>query len=201
MKEDGLAAIVLAAGYSCRLGRPKQLVEYSGEPLIRRAVRLALEIGAAPALIVLPAGLVSMQQALTGLTPVEILENGQATEGMGSSLRLSMETLLSRNVIPRRLLLLTCDQPLIEVSHLQSLLLAHSPNGITAARYNHRPGVPAVFGTQHFPALARANGDQGARALLRSGSVTMVDMPEAELDIDTSEDLRRLQVFDAGAPK
>jgi CTP:molybdopterin cytidylyltransferase MocA len=192
LKEPELAAIVLAAGNSSRLGHPKQLVEYEGEPLIRRAARLAVEAGSTPALIVLPPGVPVMQQALAGLSSILVLENVLAAEGMGSSLRLSMKTLLDANVIPRRLLLLTCDQPLIEARHLQSLLQAPSASGITAAFYNGRPGVPAVFDRQHFPALAQAHGDKGARTLLRSGPVTTVDMPEAALDLDTPEDLSRL---------
>lgn len=192
MKEPELAAIVLAAGTSSRLGYPKQLVQYEGEPLIRRAARLALEVGASPTLVVLPAGMPVIQQALAGLSPIVLLENAEAAEGMGSSLRLSMKTLLDANLIPRRLLLLTCDQPLIEARHLRSLLQAPSASGITAAFYNGRPGVPAVFDQQHFPSLAQAHGDQGARALLRSGTVTKIAMPEAALDVDTPEDLRRL---------
>ena len=192
MKEPELAAIVLAAGGSFRLGHPKQLVQYEGEPLIRRAARLAVEVGAAPTLVVLPAGVPVIQLALAGLSSIVVLENVQAAEGMGSSLRLSMNTLLDANVIPKRLLLLTCDQPLIEARHLQSLLQAPTGSGITAAFYNGWPGVPAVFDRQHFPALAQTHGDQGARTLLRSGPVTTVDMPEAALDLDTPEDLSRL---------
>ncbi len=195
MTEPELAAIVLAAGSSCRLGQPKQLVQYKGEPLIRRAARLAIEIGAAPAFVVLPADMPAVQQALAGLAPVQILENTQAAEGMGSSLRLAMTALLGMHIIPGRVLLLTCDQPLLEARHLQALLNAPSPTGITAAFYNDRPGVPAVFDRQHFSALAQAHGDQGARALLRGTAVTKIDMPEAALDIDTPEDLMRLTEF------
>jgi molybdenum cofactor cytidylyltransferase len=192
VKEPELAAIVLAAGTSSRLGHPKQLVQYDGEPLIRRAARLAVEVGASPTLVVLPTAMPVIQQALDGLSSIVVVENTQAAEGMGGSLRLSMKTLLERNILPRRLLLLTCDQPLIEARHLRSLLQAPSASGITAALYNGRPGVPAVFDQQHFPALAQAHGDQGARALLRSGAVTKIEVPEAALDVDTPEDLRRL---------
>lgn len=190
--EPTFAAIVLAAGSSFRLGQPKQLVQYEGEPLIRRAARLAMEVGAAPVLVVLPVGMPALQQALAGLGPVQTLENTQAEEGMGSSLRLAMNTLLGMRIIPERALLLTCDQPLLEARHLQALLQAPSPTGITAAFYKDRPGVPAVFDRKHFPALAQVNGDQGARALLRGSTVTKIDMPEAALDIDTPGDLKQL---------
>jgi molybdenum cofactor cytidylyltransferase len=111
---------------------------------------------------------------------------------MGSSLRLAVNALLGMHIIPGRVLLLTCDQPLLEARHLRALLQAPSPGGITAALYNDRPGVPAVFDREHFPALAQVNGDKGARTLLRRGTATTIAMPQAALDIDTPEDLRRL---------
>lgn len=188
-----LAAIVLAAGASTRLGRPKQLLLYQGEPLLRRSVRLALEAGAGPVWAVIrPDDAAACRSALDGLS-VTVLENPNPEEGMGSSLRLTMAALLAARPVPDRVLLLVCDQPLLTTDSLRRLVAAPSPHGIAAAGYSGGPGVPAVFDRRHFAALAEAAGDQGARTLLRTLPVTAVPMPEATLDIDTSADLERLE--------
>lgn len=188
-----MAALILAAGASTRLGQPKQLVLFRGEPLLRRTARLALAAGAEPVLVVIPAqeGTTPCphETALAGL-PATILQNRNATEGMGSSLRLGIAALPPTT---QRVLLLVCDQPLLRPEHLRTLL--NALGSVAAARYNDRLGVPAVFNRQHFPALADVHGDQGARSLLRSLPVTAVPLPEAALDIDTPEDLLKLETL------
>ncbi len=199
--EDRPAAIVLAAGLSSRLGRPKQLLLHRGEPLVRRASRLALEAGAHPVWVVIPhyadpPRAEAFMEALADLPSLAILENLDAAEGMGSSLRLAMASLLATHPLPVHVLLMVCDQPLLEVQHFRALLDAQSDPrndaGITAAFYNGRSGVPAVFAQRHFSTLAESQGDAGARTLLRQSGVTTVDLPEASVDIDTEQDLQFL---------
>ena len=195
---ESLAAILLAAGGSTRLGQPKQLVVFHGETLLHRAARLALDAGAAPVIVVVPGTPGSASSApfgpdpqcwtaaLEGL-PVTPLGNPHAGEGMGRSLRLGLAALPPGT---ERVLLLVCDQPLLSVHHIEALLAAPGP--VAAAQYGGRLGVPAVFSREHFAALAATRGDQGARSLLRTLPVTPVPMPEAATDIDTPADLLAL---------
>lgn len=185
------AAIVLAAGSSTRLGQPKQLVCYAGEPLLRRAARLAFEVGARPVIVVLGAQAADCRNLLGGL-PVNVIENEEYASGMGSSLRLGMAALATLQPEAGRVLLLVCDQPLLRAEQLRELLGTPAPDGIAAAEYCGRLGVPAVFGREHFSALASVSGDAGARALLRALPIRAVPMPEAAVDIDTPDDLRAL---------
>ncbi len=205
------AAILLAAGRSARLGRPKQLAEVQGESLLRRAVRTAHEAGASPIWVVLSPELAEAgRAALAGLDAV-VLENPHPAEGMGSSLRKGMQALSAENPLPDRVLLLVCDQPLVTSEQLRRLLATPSPHGIVAAVYpdraadagdrmgkgtgdrtGWRTGVPAVFGSEHYAALAQMSGDSGARALLRRLPVTAFELPEASFDVDTPEQLRKL---------
>ena len=187
---EATAAIVLAAGNSSRLGRPKQLVVFRDETLVRRAARLALEAGAHPVIAVVGAEREPCRAALEDL-PVAVVPNPEHAEGMGSSLRSGMAALANLAPSAERVLVLVCDQPLLRLEHLQALLAA--PGTIAAAQYGGRLAVPAVFSREHFPALAAATGDQGARFLLRSHPATPVPMPEAAVDIDRPEDLRALE--------
>lgn len=191
------AAIVLAAGSSTRLGQPKQLVLYQGEPLLRRTLQLALDAGASPVLVVLGAYAAECRSVIEAL-PVTITENPDHGAGMGGGLRLGMAALTAweAGAVPsHRLLLLVCDQPLLRLDHLELLLAAEPAESIVAAAYNGRVGVPAVFDRRHFAALAAVTGDQGARSLLREQAVTPVAMPEAAIDIDTPADLDALQAL------
>ncbi len=189
-------AIVLAAGASTRLGQPKQLLLYRGEPLLRRAVRLALESGAEPVVAVVGSHARECGESVKGL-PVHIALNPEHASGMGSSLRTGMAALLALSPEIRRALLLVADQPLLRPAHIAALLRAPAPAGIAAAAYDGRLGVPAVFGRQHYSALSAATGDHGARSLLRTLAATPVPIPEAALDIDTPEDAQDLREREA----
>jgi molybdenum cofactor cytidylyltransferase len=193
------AAIVLAAGRSSRLGQPKQLLQIGGSTLLRRTVELALATGAVPVCVVLDAGdgangvLTACRQTLDGLA-VTIVENSQAVEGMGSSLRVGMAAIARLAPQAERVLLLVCDQPQVRLEQVLSLM--QSSGLVAAAGYSGRIGVPAVFSRRYFPALHAAVGDQGARTLLRVLPVTVVPMPEAAFDIDTSEDVAALRALE-----
>jgi CTP:molybdopterin cytidylyltransferase MocA len=95
----------------------------------------------------------------------------------------------------RAILIVLADQPNVDGGALARLLRAwrRRPGVPAAARYDGRAGVPAVLPRRVWRAARSLTGDSGARALLRgAASVTLVDMPEAALDIDTQADLARL---------
>ncbi len=187
-KEQPPAALILAAGASRRLGRPKQLLQYRGSPLLRRVVRLALVSGAAPVLVALDPAQALFISAISGL-PAGCLPIPNASEGMGASLRAGVEAVRIFYPKAERLLILVCDQPLVGLKHIRALLASTPP---AAAEYKGKLGVPAVFARSHFPALATLQGDRGARALLSTLSAAKVPMPEAAFDIDMPEDVAAL---------
>lgn len=163
-----LVAIVLAAGSSSRLGRPKQHVVYRGETLLARAGRIAREV--ADEVIVITRD-----------------NNPHADEGIASSIRAGV----ARSG-EARLLIVLCDQPLITAEHLRALIAVDAP--IVATLYNGIAGVPAVFAPELIPELLALRGDRGARVVIeRHGDVTRtIAFEPAAVDIDTESDLLAL---------
>jgi molybdenum cofactor cytidylyltransferase len=181
-----LPAVILAAGASRRLGRPKQLVALAGESLLRRAARAALA-GCAPVLVVVGYRAGEMEAELAGL-PVTIVGNGAWEEGMASSIRAGVAAL---PLGAPGVLFLVCDQTGVDgalVSRLLETRRAH-PDSVIACSYAGTRGTPSVFPARCFPQLLALQGDRGARSLLRGGEVVVVPFPEGDADVDTPEDL------------
>jgi molybdenum cofactor cytidylyltransferase len=198
MSERSCAAVILAAGASRRLGQAKQLLAIAGEPLLRRAVRIADEVGCQPIIVVLGFEAHRMHTAFDGFRVI-VAMNEDWRAGMGSSMRSGVQTALQISPPPDDILLMVCDQVRLGADVLRQLLhlhgLARCP--ITAARYGGRLGVPAVFSSIFFPDLADVSGDQGARGILERNAarVGVVDFLEGALDLDTPEDLERSSAF------
>lgn len=179
-----IAAVVLAAGASRRLGQPKQLVELAGEALLRRAVRQALEAGFGPVIVVLPADHAAYLPALEGLA-VQVCPNLHSAEGMGASIRAGVAALPAS---AEGVLLLTVDQVAVDVTLLRRLAAAFAGGERpVASAYEGLLGVPALFPKHAFPTLLASHGDHGAKALL-AGAVA-VPFPRGGEDLDTPEDL------------
>jgi CTP:molybdopterin cytidylyltransferase MocA len=190
-----VAALVLAAGASSRLGQPKQLVEYHGERLIDRAVRVAQEAGASPIFIVLGA---DYERILEELTPTEsgtrILVNKGWKRGMASSIALGAAA--AERSGAENLLVLTCDQVAVTPEHLLRLIEASKREHVVASYYWERRGIPALFPDFAFHALQDLTGDLGARELLQDDAVFTVPLPGGEFDVDTPDDLMRLRAME-----
>jgi molybdenum cofactor cytidylyltransferase len=173
-----IAGVVLAAGASTRLGRPKQMVLIEGETLVERAVRLAIEAGLSPVI------LVAADEALK-VAGAETVLNEEASEGMASSIRCGVNAVQGCDGV----VLMACDQPALSVQHLQALIA--EPAEIAGSAYAGRVGVPAYFPNSSFEALLALEGDAGARELLRG--MRQVSNENLSFDIDTKEDLARWQ--------
>jgi molybdenum cofactor cytidylyltransferase len=156
-----VTAIVLAAGASRRLGRPKQDLVYEGETLLARATRIAREV--ADEVIV-----------------IDRAANPNADEGMASSIRAGVE----RAGNDARMLFLLCDQPRITADHLRALIALDTP--IAATGYANIAGVPAIFAPRFIPELLALRGDRGARAIIERhrGEMRVVMFEDAAFDID-----------------
>ena len=173
------------------MGQPKQLIEIEGEPLVRRAVRMALEAGCGSVFVVLGSDAEAVESALAGLTVVTVLNAGWEA-GMASSIGAGISALPENT---KAVLLLTCDQPAVDRGFLVGLLAAHSadPERTIGSAYANTVGIPALFPRSSFEALKGLPGDRGARQMLENENVLSLPLPNGELDLDTPEDLARIQ--------
>lgn len=176
------------------MGRPKQLIEHDGEPLVLRAARSALAAGADPVIVVVGAHAGAVLAALSSLPAVRTVVNAEWRSGLASSLAAGLRAAAEDDACDGILVTLA-DQPLVDAAALRALVAAfHSGARIVASGYDGVPGVPALFGREHAPALMGLTGDAGAGPWLRNrrGDVTMVPLGHAGLDVDTPRDLARL---------
>ena len=181
-----IAAVVMAAGASTRLGRPKQTVELNGETLLARAVRTAREAGLKPVFVVVADTAVAEAAGVRGAI---ILTNRKPSEGIASSIRLGVKEAVARHA--EGIVLMTCDQVAVTAAHLQQL--CESPRGSAGSGYAGKTGVPAYFPKGLFPALLRLKGDTGASGLLHHARA--VPTEALAFDIDTEADLARAHDF------
>jgi CTP:molybdopterin cytidylyltransferase MocA len=192
-----VAAIVLAAGASRRLGQPKQLLLYHGETMIERAIRLAAEAGAAPVIAVLGAQHESIGAAIPTGFALAVL-NSSWEQGIASSIHAGLRAIEEKAPQASGVLILGCDQPRLTAGHLCALIAACAAQpapAIAASAYAGTCGVPAVFPSAVLASLWALRGDQGARALLMQPPCKLIALPfpGGEIDIDVPADLAQLE--------
>jgi molybdenum cofactor cytidylyltransferase len=196
---NGLWAVVLAAGESRRLGRPKQLVQWRGESLITRSVRAAQVVCGQRVVVVLGAHRDAIECELKPLSPVLAL-NPHWTEGLASSLRAGIAALPPSC---EAALLQSCDQPRVPVRALQALAQCwrENPDHAIASAYANTVGIPAILPTRLFTTLKALSGDKGARVVLRAEGAQLLrlSLPEAAFDVDDEDSLRALEASDEPA--
>ncbi|MGF1660002.1 MAG: molybdopterin-binding/glycosyltransferase family 2 protein [Rubrimonas sp.] len=187
-----VVAALLAAGASRRMrGRDKLLEEVDGAPILRRAAQALLESRADATLVVLGPDDAARRAALAGLD-VAIVENPQAAEGMASSLRAALAAAPAE---ADALVVALGDMPEVGPAHVDALIAAFSPEDgraiCRAITEDGAPGHPVLFGRRFFETLARIDGDQGARELLRAHADLVENVPTpgrgAAVDLDTPE--------------
>jgi len=182
-----IAAIILAAGRSSRMGSHKLLLPFNGHPLVRWVVEAALASGADPVIVVVGHGGERVRAALPDGRLIAIL-NPSYAEGMSTSLRVGL------GALPANLsgaLILLGDQPLITAATINAMIdaSAAAPDAIIAASYQGRRGNPVLFPHQYFAELEAVTGDEGGRSLLARYPewirLVEIDDAQAGLDIDT----------------
>lgn len=180
-------AVILAAGGSRRLGRPKQLLTRDGETLVARTTRCVLATLPRRTIVVLGAHADDVKAALKTCA-VEFVFNADWETGMASSLRAAAAALVDGQ---RPVLVAVVDQLALEARHLSALLEAHGGDRDTVTAYGDALGVPAVLTIATFQRATALQGDEGFRRLWRDAPPQSVRADELASDLDDHDDLRR----------
>ncbi|HVG63000.1 MAG TPA: nucleotidyltransferase family protein [Hyalangium sp.] len=195
-----VGVVLLAAGGSSRLGRPKQLLVHEGKTLVRRAAEAAVAAQRGPVVVVLGAQAEAVLAELMGL-PVRTVQNADWGAGMGSSLKVGLRALDTEeppgaNPAVEAVLVMLCDQLRVDAGHLLALVetFTRTRAPIVASSYEGTRGVPALFSRALFPELEALAPDQGARGVIARDPSRVVEVALAGggEDVDTAQDLSRL---------
>ncbi len=189
------AGVVLAAGSSRRMGRPKQLLPVDGRPLLEGVVARACASRLDEVVVVLGANAEAITAAVA-LGQARAVVNPDHASGMSSSLRAGLAALgpgVDRAVV------ILGDQPAVSVALLDELLDLQARSGLPAAALSFGGLLhpPVVLRRELWGDLAELEGDVGCRALIRARPELVAALPVSEdarhpVDVDTPEDYRRL---------
>jgi molybdenum cofactor cytidylyltransferase len=187
--------IILAAGSSSRMGKPKQLLAFEGTTLLSRVVSLACQSGDNPVVVVLGANADVIKKNLT-VSRAEVVVNEGWEEGMASSLRKGLAAMNEKHPEVDGVLILVGDQPYLNNQHIKQLLEAQIKSGlpIAACSYSGIIGTPVLFHKSIFLELMALQGDVGAKRIIqnRKQDVVTVLFDKGIVDIDTPDDYDKL---------
>lgn len=188
--EPRIAAIVLAAGRSSRMGQQnKLLADIGGKPMVRHTVEAALASRAAPVVVVTGHMAAEVAAALDGLD-VTLAANPDYATGLASSLKVGVRVLQGNQ---DGILVLLGDMPCIERGHIDRLIEAFSPDAIVVPTHDDRIGNPILWPARYFPELLHLEGDAGAKRLVgtHAAHLRKIDLATDAIfvDVDTPEAL------------
>lgn len=192
---NNTGVIILAAGESSRLGSPKQLLVYSGATLLQHTIDVAQSSDAVSVIVVLGAN----ADLITGeLKPARanIVVNAAWKEGMASTIRYGLQTLVKLNPQAEAVILMVADQPFVTAALLNTLMEVNrnEQRSIVAGEYGDTFGTPVLFTKRFFPELLKLTGDVGAKSLVKKymNDAAFVPFPKGDIDIDTMGDYTNL---------
>jgi molybdenum cofactor cytidylyltransferase len=182
-----VTGLVLAAGGSRRLGRPKQLLPYAGATLLDHTLGVARACRFDQLICVLGGGAAGVRE-FVDLAGVDVVENEHFGEGCSSSIAAALGTVDARADV---LVLMLGDQPGVTAAAVGLLLAGRGEAPLAVCCYQDGRGHPLAFTRSMFGALSSLHGDKGVWKLMdrMAGAVADVPVPgRIPLDVDTWED-------------
>jgi molybdenum cofactor cytidylyltransferase len=186
-----IVSLILSAGESSRMGEPKALLSWNGKTFLAHVAQAAFDAGIKNRIVVIGAHAAEIAPEIKRLN-LESVVNKNWQLGMGSSIKTGVKWIQKKYPDCTGILIQLCDQPEIDGEDL-SQLLCHAPDRITCAKYADTPGVPALFPQILFSKLLEIQDQEGAKKLLLKNNPVTVEMPHAQADVDTPEQLQQLR--------
>ena len=186
-----IAAVILSAGESSRMGRPKALLPIGSQTFIEKIVGALRQAGLENIIVILGYDAEAMRQKITHL-PVTILVNPDYRKGQLSSLRVAIRHLLANDRCSGLLVHLV-DHPYIDAALVNLLIERFDGSGklIAVPRFHGKRGHPVIFARSLFNELLNAPEDQGAKAVVNAHRDETLEIETEDegitLDIDTPE--------------
>jgi molybdenum cofactor cytidylyltransferase len=187
MRDARVCGLVLGAGGSKRLGRPKQLLPFGDGTLLGHVVGVARAC-AFDQLVVAIGGAADEVRAHVDLSGADVVVNDAYGEGCSSSIATALRVVEERCDV---LVLMLGDQPGVTSETVAALLAGRGDAPLAVCRYDDGRGHPIAFGRSVFGALAALHGDKGVWRLLDAAGGDVAEVPVAgpvPLDVDTAED-------------
>ena len=192
MQNNKTAILILAAGASTRMNRPKQLLKWGNSTVLETVFTTAQRVGFVDVFVVVGANNEAIEAHLT-IPNEQLIYCSQWQNGMGDSLAFGVQELKKKSY--SSVLIVLGDQPLISDAYLTDMIhVFMSENStIVATKYMDTVGVPTIFGKKHFDELIALKGDSGAKKVINKykDDVVFLNNSEGVLDIDTEEDYLR----------
>lgn len=189
------AIIILAAGSSTRMGKPKQLLTHNAYSFLTHMSNISIEVNAGIVIVVLGYNAQLLEKELDGKKVFKVI-NKEWVEGMASSIRCGLNTLAEIEPSCDKLIFVACDQPFVSALVLNKLIKMHKETGkpIVASSYQNTVGIPALFHKSLFPELKKLRGDSGAKKIILKHKEMMAEIPFplGSIDIDTMNDYEKL---------
>lgn len=188
-----VSGIVLAAGTSSRLGRPKQLLDLEGRPVLRWVLDAAAASSLDEILVVLGHAADEIQAVLAFDESIRVVRNPDYLEGQSTSLKAGLGEIAPN---AEAAVILLGDQPGIRSEAIDAIVAAWrgGAGAIVQASYGGRPAHPTLLAREVWVEVDALSGDEGARGLIAShrGGRALIEVGgEPPDDIDTEEDYRK----------
>jgi molybdenum cofactor cytidylyltransferase len=190
-----IAAIVLAAGRSARLGRPKQLLELDGRPLLQHVVDAVADSSVDEIIVVLGYEAQRIEHSIMLPPHARVVVNPSFGQGQSASVRRGLDAVGGD---ADAAVFLVGDQPRMRGEIIDRVIEAWRESSLPVARayFNGTPGHPVVVARRSWNAFKASRGDAGGREAMDAGAVEVLEVEfdkEPLEDIDTWADFHRAE--------
>lgn len=190
-----VVAVILAAGSSTRMGKPKLVLPVEGKPVLQRVLEAVRKSRAEGSVVVLGANEDEIRKKVR-FHGEKVVVNRRPSDGMSSSLRLGVESVGKDT---DAVMVVLGDMPLLSVDTLDRLIGAYdaSKAKVVIPTCLGRRGNPVIIDRRLFQQLMKLHGDVGAKSVIAANEVSVLEVPVDDngvlADVDDPADYQRLR--------